>query len=47
MLLLAGNYQRKKWECIDNHLNEANELTAIFVSILKKLNSKSKLIPKT
>ena len=39
--------KEKKWECIDNHLNEANELTAIFVSILKKFNSKSKLIPKT
>jgi four helix bundle protein len=37
----------KNWQIVDNHLNEANELTAIFVSIIKKLNSKTKSTAKT
>jgi four helix bundle protein len=32
----------KNWQIVDSQLNETNELTAIFVSIIKKLNSKTK-----
>jgi len=32
--------KEKNWRAVDILLKEANELTAIFVSILKKMNSK-------
>lgn len=32
--------QEMKWKNVDDLLKEANELTAIFVSILKKMNKK-------
>ncbi|PKP24548.1 MAG: four helix bundle protein [Bacteroidetes bacterium HGW-Bacteroidetes-2] len=32
----------KKWAQVENLLKEANELTAIFVTILKKMNQKLK-----
>jgi hypothetical protein len=34
--------QIKQWNKVDEELKEANELTAIFVTILKKMNNKGK-----
>jgi hypothetical protein len=36
--------KEKNWRDVGNLLKEANELTAIFVSILKKMNSKKSLL---
>ncbi|MBS1651663.1 MAG: four helix bundle protein [Bacteroidetes bacterium] len=32
--------KEKNWKIVDTHLKEANELTAICVTILKKMNAK-------
>ncbi len=40
MLLLVGNNKRKDWKNVDELLQEADELTAISVTILKTMQKK-------